>query len=90
MPRIIFCEYEKHDTEGLDFNPWPGEIGQRIFSHIGKNAWTTWLKHQTMLLNEHRLSPMNPEHRIFLEQEMCKFLFQGELKKPAGYTPKES
>jgi len=89
MPRTIFCEYEHRDTEGLDFVPWPGELGKRVFAHIGKVAWAKWLAHQTMLINENRLSPMNPQHRAFLEGEMQKFLFSGDAERPAGYVPPE-
>ena len=90
MARTIFCEYEHRDTEGLDFVPWPGDLGKRVFAHIGKAAWAKWLAHQTMLINENRLSPMNPQHRAFLEGEMQKFLFSGNAEKPAGYVPPET
>lgn len=56
MPRTVYCEYEKRETEGLDFVPYPGELGKRVFAHIGKSAWAAWLAHQTMLINENRLS----------------------------------
>lgn len=87
MSRSVFCQREQRQTEGLDFVPWPGEMGKRVFAHIGKAAWAAWLAHQTMLINENRLSPMNPEHRAFLEKEMDKFLFGDGAEKPAGYTP---
>ncbi|PJK03928.1 oxidative damage protection protein [Lysobacteraceae bacterium NML71-0210] len=87
MSRTVFCQREQRQTEGLDFVPWPGEMGKRVFAHIGKAAWAAWLAHQTMLINENRLSPMNPEHRAFLEKEMDKFLFGDGAEKPAGYTP---
>jgi Fe-S cluster biosynthesis and repair protein YggX len=87
MARTVFCEYEQRETEGLDFAPWPGEPGQRVLARIGKGAWSKWLAHQTMLINENRLSPMNPEHRTFLLAEMEKFLFAGGAEKPAGYSP---
>lgn len=87
MPRTVHCEYEKRETEGLDFVPWPGELGRRVYASIGKNAWAAWLAHQTMLINENRLSPMDPKHRAFLAQEMEKFLFGGNAEKPAGYMP---
>ena len=86
MPRTVFCEYEQRETEGLDFVPWPGDLGKRVFAHIGKAGWAAWLAHQTMLINENRLSPMNPEHRALLEDEMHKFLFSGGAAKPAGYV----
>jgi Fe-S cluster biosynthesis and repair protein YggX len=87
MSRIIFCEKSQSETEGLDFIPWPGELGKRVFDHIGKAAWADWLAHQTMLINENRLSPLDPKHRAYLQTEMEKFLFSGGAEKPAGYTP---
>lgn len=85
--RTVFCQYQQRETEGLDFAPWPGDLGRRIYDSIGKEAWSAWLAHQTMLINENRLSPLNPEHRAFLEVEMRKFLFEGGAEKPAGYVP---
>jgi len=87
MPRTVFCEYEQRDTEGLDYMPWPGDLGKRVFDSIGKTAWAAWLAHQTMLINENRLSPRDPAHRAFLQTEMEKFLFDGGADKPAGYQP---
>ena len=89
MPRMIDCQYEKREVEGLDFVPYPGELGQRLYAHIGKPAWGAWLAHQTMLINENRLSPRDPKHRAFLEQELVKFLFEGNTEKPAGYLPEQ-
>ena len=89
MPRMIDCQYEKREVEGLDFVPYPGELGQRIYDHVGKPAWAAWLAHQTMLINENRLSPRDPKHRAFLEQELVKFLFEGNTEKPAGYLPEQ-
>ena len=89
MARTIQCEYQKSEAEGLDFVPYPGELGQRIYAHIGKSAWNAWLAHQTMLINENRLSPRDPKHRAFLEKELNKFLFEGVVEKPAGYVAEE-
>ena len=89
MAITIQCEYQKGEAEGLDFVPYPGELGQRIYAHIGKSAWNAWLAHQTMLINENRLSPRDPKHRAFLEKELNKFLFEGVVEKPAGYIAEE-
>ena len=86
MSRSVFCEYEQRESEGLDFVPWPGELGKRVYAHVGKAAWAAWLAHQTMLINENRLSPLDPKHRAFLEGEMEKFLFGGGAAKPEGYV----
>jgi Fe-S cluster biosynthesis and repair protein YggX len=87
MTRLVHCHYSGREAEGLDFVPWPGALGQRVYAGIGREAWAAWLAHQTMLINENRLSPMNPAHRKFLEEEMEKFLFAGGAEKPAGYVP---
>lgn len=90
MSRQVFCQYEQKETEGLDFVPWPGDLGKRVYAGIGKAGWAAWLAHQTMLINENRLSPLDPKHRAFLEDEMQKFLFAGGADKPAGYVPEPS
>ncbi|MBD9367877.1 oxidative damage protection protein [Xanthomonas sp. XNM01] len=87
MPRTVFCQYDQIETEGLDFAPLPGDAGKRVYDSIGKPAWSKWLAHQTMLINENRLSPRDPKHRAFLEEQMEKFLFGGDVLKVAGYVP---
>lgn len=87
MSRTVYCVKTGVETQGLDFAPWPGELGKRVFEHIGKAAWADWLAHQTMLINENRLSPLDPKHRAYLQDQMQKFLFEGGAEKPEGYTP---
>lgn len=86
MTRTVTCIKLGKEAEGLAAPPYPGELGKRIFENVSKQAWGEWLKHQTMLLNENRLSPMNPEHRKFLAAEMEKFFFGGGSEKPPGYV----
>lgn len=90
MSRIVHCAKLNIDAEGLDFAPWPGPLGQRIYSEISKQAWQQWLAHQTMLLNEYRLSPLDPKSRSFLTEEMEKFLFGGDTTQPEGFVPPEA
>jgi Fe-S cluster biosynthesis and repair protein YggX len=90
MSRTVFCQKHQIETEGLDFAPWPGEAGKRVFDHIGKPAWAEWLAHQTMLINENRLMPRDPKARAFLQAEMEKFLFGEGAEKPAGYVAPEA
>ena len=61
----------------MAFQTYPGDLGKRIFENVSKQAWQSWLAHQTMLINENRLSPMEPAHRKFLEDEMEKYFFGG-------------
>ena len=87
MPREVFCQHEGARAEGLDFIPWPGPLGKRIYENIGKRAWAAWLAHQTMLINERRLNMMDPEDRKFIQQEMDKFLSGEEYAQAEGYVP---
>ena len=88
--RIVKCMLLNEELPGLAFQTYPGELGQKIFDHISMQAWQNWMTHQTILINEHRLSPIEPEHRKFLEGEMEKFFFGGGSEIPEGYVPKDN
>lgn len=87
--RIIYCTKLQREAEGLPQPPVPGALGQRIFNEISKEAWAAWQQHQTMLINEYRLSMIDPKSRQYLLGEMEKFLFGEGSEKPAGYMPKD-
>ena len=75
MTRMVQCVKLGKEAEGMDMQTYPGELGKRIFDNVSKEAWAEWLKYQTMLINEYRLSPIEPEARKFLEKEMEAFFF---------------
>ncbi|PID49556.1 MAG: oxidative damage protection protein [Proteobacteria bacterium] len=75
MTRMVNCVLLETKAEGLERPTYPGELGKRIFENVSKEAWQKWLRHQTILMNEYRLSPINPKDRQFLEEEMEKFFF---------------
>ena len=87
MSRTVFCVKLQREAEGLAYAPYPGELGKRIFDNVSKEAWTQWLAHQTMLINENRLSPLDPKARKFLEAEMEKYFFGEGSEAPQGYVP---
>ncbi len=89
MSRMVKCILLCEEAEGLDYSVYPGELGQRIYDNVSKQAWQQWLGHQTMLINEYRLSPIEPDARKFLETEMEKFFFAGGSAAPQEYTPPE-
>jgi Fe-S cluster biosynthesis and repair protein YggX len=89
MARTVHCIKLQREAEGLGFAPWPGALGKRIFENVSKEAWAQWLAHQTMLINENRLSPLDPKTRQFLEAEMEKYFFGGGSEKPQGYVAPE-
>ncbi|MFN3234873.1 MAG: oxidative damage protection protein [Gammaproteobacteria bacterium] len=87
MSRTIHCKKLDKESEGLDRPPYPGELGQKIYQEISKEAWQQWQNHQTMLINEYRLNMLDREARKFLEEEMEKFLFGDGSEAPSGYVP---
>lgn len=89
MTRMVKCVKLGKEAEGLDYPTWPGELGKRIFENVSKEAWQTWLGHQTMLMNEYRLNPLDPKARKFLQEEMEKFFFGTGSKPPEGYVPRK-
>ncbi len=89
MTRMVFCQKLQREAEGLDRAPWPGELGRRIYEHISREAWQQWLRFQTMLINENRLSPLDPAARSFLAEQMERFLFGEGAERPPGYSPPE-
>ena len=89
MSRTVKCIKLGREAEGLAFPPYPGELGKRIFENVSKEAWQLWLQHQTMLINENRISPIDPKARQFLEGEMEKFFFGAGSAPPEGYVPEK-
>jgi len=89
MTRMVHCVRLGREAEGLERQPYPGELGKRIYENVSKEAWNEWLKHQTLLINENRLTPIEPKARAFLEKEMEKFFFGDGSQAPEGYVPPE-
>lgn len=86
----VFCQKLQTSLEGLPCPPVPGPLGERIHQSISQKAWQAWLAHQTMLINEYRLNLMDPKAKVFLREEMEKFLFGGESALPPGFKPKDN
>jgi Fe-S cluster biosynthesis and repair protein YggX len=90
MTRTVQCVKIGRELPGLATPPWPGELGKRIFENVSQEAWRQWLAHQTMLINEYRLTPIEPKAREFLVKEMEKFFFGEGSEKPKEYVPPKS
>jgi len=88
MSRMVNCILLGGERPGLDRPPYPGELGQRIFAQVSKEAWQQWVAHQTTLINEYRLVPIEPKDRKFLETEMEKYFFGGGSEMPKEFVPK--
>ena len=87
MARTVQCVLLKKEAEGLDFAPYPGELGKRIYDNVSKEAWAQRLKHQTMLVNENRLNLADAQARQYLAQQMEKHFFGSGADAAAGYVP---
>lgn len=88
MSRQVHCIKLQTESEGLDFAPFPGPLGERIFNEVSKQAWQDWLGKQTILINEYRLSALDPKAQQFLREEMQKYLFDGEeAAMPEAFNP---
>lgn len=87
MPRMVQCVKLGREAEGLDFPPYPGELGKRIFNSVSKEAWKQWLELQKMLVNENRLNLADKTARDYLAQQMEKHFFGAGADSAAGYVP---
>lgn len=89
MARMVQCVKLGEEAEGLDFAPYPGDLGKRIYENVSKQGWQAWVDHQTMLINEYRLTPVDPKARKFLEEEMDKFFFGEGSDAPKEFVAPE-
>ncbi len=87
MTHRVHCKKLNQQLPGLGFKPYPGDLGEKIYQNISQKAWQQWLQHQTMMINEKRLSLADTEAQQYLAEEMEKFLFGGDYDRPEGYTP---
>ena len=85
----IMCKKIKKEGEALSYLPYPGDLGKRIQENISQEAWEQWVSHQTMLINEMKLTPVEPKARKFLEEEMEKFFFGDGSQAPQGFVPEK-
>ena len=89
MTRMVQCVKLGEEAEGLDYAPYPGDLGKRIYENVSKQGWEAWVNHQTMLINEYRLTPVDPKARKFLEEEMEKFFFGEGSDVPKEFVAPE-
>jgi Fe-S cluster biosynthesis and repair protein YggX len=89
MSRMVQCVKLGKEAEGLKIQPYPGELGKKIFDNISQEAWNLWLRQQTMIINEYRLSPLDPRARKMIEGEMDKFFFGEGSELPQGFKPQD-
>ncbi len=85
MTRQVNCTKLKKRAEGLSRTPWPGELGQKIYDQISKEAWQEWLRQQTILINEYKLNPLDARHKKYLASQMEAWLFGDGIVLPDAW-----
>jgi Fe-S cluster biosynthesis and repair protein YggX len=86
MARTIHCVKLGRDAEGLDFPPYPGALGKRIYEQVSKDAWQEWLEHQKRLINEMRLNLADQKARQYLAEQMERHFFGSGADEASGYV----
>jgi Fe-S cluster biosynthesis and repair protein YggX len=90
VSRMVMCVKLGREAEGLDFPPYPGQLGKRVYEGVSKEAWKQWLDQQKMLVNENRLNLADKKARDYLAQQMEQHFFGGGADTAAGYVPPSS
>ncbi len=85
--RMVKCVKFGHEMPGLDRVPWKGELGQRVYENVSKEAWQLWIEHSKMVMNEYRLNPLDPQSQKIMEEQMEQFFFGEGARLPEGYIP---
>jgi Fe-S cluster biosynthesis and repair protein YggX len=83
---MVQCAKLNKEAEGLDRQPYPNELGKRIFENISKEAWKAWVGHSTMLVNEYRIDVMSASGRDFLLKECEKYFFGEGSEAPKEFV----
>jgi len=87
MARVVNCIKLGKEAEGLDFPPYPGPLGKRLWEEVSKQAWADWMKQQTMLVNENRLNLADARARQYLARQMEQHFFGSGADVVQGYVP---
>lgn len=87
MARMVNCVKLGREAEGMDFPPYPGDLGRRIYESVSKEAWAGWIRQQTMLVNENRLSLADPRARKYLMEQTEAYFFGSGAETASGYVP---
>lgn len=90
MARTVNCIKLGKEADGMDFPPYPGPLGLKIFESVSKEAWAAWLKQQTMLVNENRLSLADAQARQYLKEQTEAYFFGDGADKASGYVPPQA
>ena len=89
MARMVNCIKLGREAEGLEKPPIKGELGQRVFENVSKDAWRMWLEHSKMLINEYRLDLISESGQRVWMTELEKYFFGEGATVPAEFVPQK-
>lgn len=87
MTRMVQCAKLGKELPGLEYPPLKGDLGKRIFENVSQEGWEMWLQHSTMVINEYRLNPAEPEAQKILKEQVEQFFFGEGAQLPPDYMP---
>ena len=90
MTHMVHCIKLGKEAPGMKFPPLPNELGKRIYDNVSQEAWDGWLRYQTMIINENRLSLADPRAREYISQQMENYFCGEGADQISGYTPQEN
>ena len=85
-PHVVKCVKFGKEMPGLDYVPWNGPLGQRVYDNVSQEAWKLWIEHSKMVMNEYRLNPLDPKAHQLMEEQMEQFFFGEGARLPEGYV----
>jgi Fe-S cluster biosynthesis and repair protein YggX len=86
---MVQCIKLGREAEGLEKPPLKGELGQKVFESVSKEAWRQWLEHSKMLINEYRLDLVSEQGQRIWFTEMEKYFWGEGSKLPEQFKPAE-
>ena len=89
MANTVQCRRCGQGREGMAFQPFPSEVGRRVFEQICGVCWGEWTKFQQQLINHYGLNVRDPKAREFLLRNMEQFLFGAGTGAEAGAAAKQ-
>ena len=90
MPRMVKCVKLQRELPGLEFKPFPNELGQRIYDSVSQEAWKMWLEHFKMIMNEYRLAGGSEQANQVLFDQAEKYFFGEGAALPPDYKPPQA
>jgi Fe-S cluster biosynthesis and repair protein YggX len=83
----VKCVKFNKEMPGLDEPPFDGDLGQKIYDNVSKEAWGMWAEHLKMVINEYRLNPATLEAQELIMKQMEEYFFGEGAQLPPDYVP---